>query len=221
MKRQTNNIPMPYRIQQPSIDWSQTKQYFNEHTASGYAMAIIEADKIIKNILTNSRFPGKSPEQKLAAAKSHFTNYIDIIEARKKVRQIIEDQQSEVTPEEATWILRTYHTTIEEIINAQTMKGTRVQIFRLKLIEFYYTFSPSWKKIGISTFAFLLIVVFLDNTKLGNTTALLTARAAEFMLTWVLVVAGISMAIIFTVFGSLAYFDKRREQKKLLQHNDS
>lgn len=206
---------MPKRVRNKQINWSFVKQYFQENTPSGYAMSIVEAEKLFRSFLIQSGFPGATPAQQISNAKPIFTHLKDLQSARDTFTKITEEIEYELDPEEVSYVLRAYHQAITDLSQKREAQLSFLNKIILAIKFRTSGLQTSWRKISIVSFAFLLFILFLAKTAIGNWFVAGIVTVAEFLVTWVLIIGLIVVGIVFLVIGSLAYFDSRKKKKGL------
>lgn len=192
------------------------KRHFQEQTHAGYAMSIIEAEKILKLCLQESGFPGKTTKQKIKSAKPVFIHYQDLQSARNIYTHIIEDPEAEVTQDEASRALRAYYQAISDLQEKEEAQLTRVDRLMLKARSFFSHITISWKKLTAGSILALVAILLLGKTQIGLVVSSAAVRMAEIFMKGIIAVGISAFGIILIIRGAMYYLQNRKHKKGLV-----
>ena len=77
-------------------------------SSSSHKLAVIEADKLLDNMLDSAGYPGKTMGERLKAVnKGQISNLDDVWRAHKVRNKIVHDTDYSITQDEAKWCVET------------------------------------------------------------------------------------------------------------------
>lgn len=192
--------------------WSEVEACMSEETASGYKMAIIEADKILRFVLTQKGYPGKDLRQQIFYAGWRLEDKNGLDKAIQKKEEIINNLEYKLSTFEAEDAVEAYKQAILHFSSKKTIK------LKDKL-SLYYSHYLSIKSSFFQRFiggflTFFLTIKLLDGTEIGRNIWAELIKIANFVFSWFLVFILLGGAILFIVIGSFLYFEKSRVKIK-------
>lgn len=196
------------------ISWQIIEDCMAEKTASGYKLALIEADKLLDKALKDAGYPGKNIEERITQARANFSNIKNLKKAREKRNLVLKELSYNLNSIDIEEAVKWYHQAVLDIEgNPEAQLGLWGRIMALAT---YYI--PSKKKFFGKIFlyfvSFVLIVVFLAHTKTGQRIAGGVISFVDFIFNWVLTVVILVIAVVTIVTLSILYFEKRKKQEK-------
>lgn len=196
------------------INWQIIEDCMAEKTASGYKLALIEADKLLDKALRDAGYPGKNIEERITQAKNNFSNLKTLKKAREKRNLVLRELSYNLNSIDVEEAVKFYHQALLDIEgNPEAKLSLMGRIWAL--INYYI---PSKKKLFFKTLLYfvsvLLIVVFLADTKTGRNISQSIVNLSHFIFGWVLMVSVLVIAVITIITLSILYFEKRQKTDK-------
>ncbi|MBU1167916.1 hypothetical protein KKC60_05955 [Patescibacteria group bacterium] len=189
------------------------ESYLKEKTRGGSAMALIETEKILGEILERLGYAGKNNDTRLIPAKNIIDNFEELETARLVTKKIETDIDAKVDNEEAKATLSAYWEAIRFLTNSQKEKGG----VGSKVGRFFGRKTSLIKKIIkrglIYFFLFFLIVYILDSTAIGHQAVDFLVRTSHFLFSWILFTFLLVVGILVIVISTIFYFERRKERK--------
>ncbi|OIP22632.1 hypothetical protein AUJ93_03630 [bacterium CG2_30_33_46] len=196
------------------INWQIVEDCLAEKTASGYKMALIEADKLIDNALIKAGYPGKDIIERINSAKSKFSNIKNFKKAREHRSLVLNELSYNLNSIEVEEAVKFYH---QAFIDIEGNPEAKLNFFeRILALVTYYIPSKSGliKNIFIYTIVSIFIILFLADSKLGQSITKGIVDFTHFMVIRVLVLILVIIAIVTIITLSILYFEKRKKQTK-------
>lgn len=192
--------------------WQIVQDCLAEKTASGYKMAMIEAEKILDKALTGAGYPGKNTEEKITSASAHFSNLKTLKKAREKHKTILKELSYNLSSIDVEEALKAYHQAVLDIEGNPEAKLNFIQ----KIFAFISYYIPSKKRLVkrviLGTTGFFLGVIFLADTKMGQSLTKSIVSFSHFMFSWVLGIFLTISAVVTIVTLTILYFEKRKKE---------
>jgi len=194
-----------------NLNWSAVEKALAEGTFSGYKVGILETEKLFSDFLASKKIPGRKMETKIKYVADFLSRKEQLSYGRQIYEKIISQPHFEISREETKQVISAYWQAmidLEEAIASLSLSQ------KLKL-RFDYFFGQFVKKIKLITWillAAILIILFLYDTKLGNSIALAIGKTAHYLIfkigPWVLGVA----AAIGLLWLGMKILKKRRNE---------
>jgi hypothetical protein len=113
------------------LDWSQIEKYYEQGTTAGYALALMESEKLFREILAQKKIPGKTLEQKVGYIEPHLSSPQSFEHARSLTRQLLELKLPKNIGKQTTeQVLRVYFTAITEASEIPTLEVGKIRLRR-------------------------------------------------------------------------------------------
>lgn len=200
------------KFEQHADYWSEVESCLKEETASGYKMAIIEADKILRFVLKQKGYPGKDLRQQIFYAGWRLEDKKGLEGAIAKKDEIINNLEYRLSTFEAEDAVDAYKEAILHFSSKKTLK------FKNRLVLYYTHYlsikSKFFQKSVVSFLAFFLAIKVLDSTDIGRQIWQKLILIANFIFSWFLVFLLLGGAILVIVIGSFLYFEKGKTRIK-------
>jgi len=192
--------------------WDKVEHYLREGSLSSLVLAVIEAEKIFKQTLKDSGFPGKTTEEKISQAGGKISNITKLNFARNLRRDILEKINPAVTSLDLEAAVLAYKQAVIDL-----KEGSSKISFSDKVIFYVDYYFPnklkSLKKTGIYFVIFLAVVWLFANTAIGQGIINIIVGFANFIFSWIFAVLLLVLALAIVVILSLVYFERRKKQK--------
>ena len=197
---------------QDSLSWDRVEKYLREKTFSGNAMALVETEKLFREVIKKLDFPGKDIDKQIKVLRSFFSDYRRLKRAREQEKKILKKINYEISSEDAQKYLSAYYQAINDLIEFKKKKISfwKKMKFYLRL---YIPCSKNFsKKFILTLFIFFLIIFILDSTNFGAVVVDLFVKISHLIFSWVLFVALLIAGIAILVIGTIYYFESRKKK---------
>ena len=190
--------------------WGEVERALNEHTASGYKMACIEAQKVYYYLLKTKGYPTKNMKQVLTIFGWKLTDKKALQNALEKTELIKNSFDYTLSSFETEDIVAAYAKAIKDFSHAKSLSWQR----KVGLIwDNYLSIKSSFaKKVLIGIILFFVAVKLLSATKFGQTIVTATIKLSNFFFSWFLVVIVGAGILVFIIFGIMTFFDKNKSK---------
>jgi hypothetical protein len=190
--------------------WGEVERALKEHTASGYKMACIEAQKVFYHLLKQKGYPTKNMKQVLTIFGWKLTNKKALQSALEKTELIKNSFDYTLSSFETEDIVASYAKAIQDFSGAKSLSWQRkVGLFWDNYLSIKSSFA---KKAIIGIILFFVIVKLLSSTKFGVTLLSATVALSNFFFSWFLVVIVGAGILVFVVFGLMTLFEKNKSK---------
>lgn len=194
-----------------SASWNIVEECLKEKTASGYKMAMIEAEKILQDAIKKAGYPGKTNDERIATSSKNFSNIRKLKKAREIHKTVLNELDYSLNSLEVEESAKSYHQALADIEGNPDAQLGLIQ--RISALVSYYI--PSKKnlflKILISVVSILLFIVFLADTKPGQELAKSIVNIAHFAFSWVLTTTLLIGAVVIIITITILYFENKRK----------
>lgn len=191
--------------------WAEVEDYLSEKTSSGYKMAVIEADKILRYILKQKGYPGKDLRQQIFLAGWKLKEKKDLEAAIKMKDEILNNLDYRLSTFDTEDAVQAYK---EAILHFTEKKPLGLR----KKISLYYSHylslkSSFFRKTLYLIFGFFLLIKFFNSTEIGKGIMATINSISDFIFSWFMVFLLLGSGVLIIVLGSFLYFGK--EQTKI------
>jgi hypothetical protein len=194
-----------------STSWNIVEECLAEKTASGYKMAMIEAEKILQDAIKKAGYPGKTNDERIATSSKNFSNIRKLKKAREISKTVLSELNYSLNSIEVEEAAKSYHQAVTDIEENPDAQLGLIQRFSA-LINYYI---PSKKNLFLKSLiliiSILLFIVFLADTKPGQNLAKSIVSLAHFAFSWVLTTALLVGAVVVIVTITILYFENKRK----------
>jgi hypothetical protein len=191
-----------------TIDWTAVEEAEKENTISGYKVAVLEAAKLLENRLKEEHVPGANTKERLAAGKLHFTRPADLKKAYDYVENLRTGHTGALTIDRAKTYLQSFRQGVADLNDLSQSRSSKVA--QLKLYYGLVLGKQRWlinTLIGIA--AFLVAVLLLANTTLGNLLVVGVVTFVNTFFKWLIIlVIGLALVAV-AVVSTAIYLDRR------------
>ncbi len=145
-----------------SIDWSPVERALQDGTFSGYKIAVIETEKIFRNLL-NERIPEKTFDLRLERAREFISALKELEHARAMHSHIMDEAGFDISREDTKEIIAGYWRAISDLqkIDRDAVAPQSGRIFS-RITRRHYAI------VGVSLFTILIAIFFLGETDMGR-----------------------------------------------------
>ncbi len=192
--------------------WSEVEKALAEHTASGYKMACIEAQKVFFYLLRSKGYSTKNMDQTLTLFGWRLSDKDSLKKALEKTELIKNSFDYTLSSFETEDIIAAYGKAIKDFSHAKTLSWQRkLGLFWDNYISIKSSFA---KKALIGIVLFFVVVKLLASTSLGLEIVGIIVNIANFFFSWFLVVVVGAGVLVFVIFGLMTVFEKNRSKIK-------
>ncbi len=197
----------------PNNLWLEVERALAEHTASGYKMACIEAEKVFMYKLREKGYPTKNIKHILALFGWKLSNKKALATALEKTAEIRNTFEYTLSSFEAEDIVAAYKDAVEDFGGAKALSWQR----KLTLFwDNYISFRSSFAKVFLAGFfAFFLIVKFLTSTNVGSGIVSFIVSVADFIFSWFILLIGAGLIIGIIAAIVISAVDKKTKIKEI------
>lgn len=193
------------------INWKIIQNALNEGTVSGYKIAVLEMNKIFQTFLKNKKYSAKTKEKQFEKILSIIKHEEKLIYARTMHKKILKEPGFDIGKEDTQDIIKGYYSAMVDIFRdlhkQETWKTNLINKFK-----YYYPKPLKFLKIaGIISAIFIILVLFLADTSIGNSLTHALINFIHFIIFKLLILIGILGAIGLTIFGIIVLIKHRRE----------
>ena len=192
--------------------WTEVERALSEHTASGYKMACIEAEKVFFHKLREKGYPTGNIKQTLALFGWKLSNKDSLKKALEKTELIKTSFEYTMSSFEAEDIVAAFKAAVEDFSKARTLSWQR----RLGVFwDNYLSFKSSFAKMTLLySFIFFLAIKFLSATEIGHDIVNFFVGIANFIFSWFILLLGVGLVIGIIVFVLITIFERNKTKIK-------
>lgn len=192
--------------------WLESERALSEHTASGYKMACIEAEKVFYYKLREKGYPTSNIKLILSLFGWKLSNKDALVKALEKTGQIKTIFEYTLSSFEAEDIVSTFKDAVDDFSNARALSWQRkITIFWDNLISYRSSFM---KKFLLILFLTFLTVKFLSSTIIGRQFVRLIVLISNFIFSWLLLLVGLGIVVAIVIFAVISRFEKKHSRIK-------
>lgn len=189
--------------------WREVESDLKEKTNSGYRMALLDSDKLLRSVLKEKGYPGKDLKKQLFWAGINVAGRSDLKDAMKKRDEVLNDFDYRLSSFEIEDFLNAYRKTIEWVESSQKLGFKRKVGIYLENYLFLKNIRKS--KAVIVVLAIFFGIKFLSSTEVGENIVSKTVEIDNLLFDWfkMFLLLGLGVAVI--VFISFLYLDKKKK----------
>ena len=180
-----------------------------EKTESGYKMAILDSDKLLRRILKEKGYPGKDMRKQLFWAGVNLSARPDLKKALKKKDEILNEYDYRLSSFELEDFLNAYRKVIERVSSGDKLS------FRKKMgiyfENYFFLKNASKLKLLVVVFAVFFGIKLLSSTGTGEGISRRIIDLDNLLFDWFLILMFIGLIVGVIVFLSFIYFDKSKK----------
>lgn len=191
--------------------WHEVEADLKEKTQSGYKMALLDSDKLLRQALKEKGYPGKDLKKQLFWSGINLSGREDLRKAIKKRDEILNESDYRLSSFEIEDFLAAYKKAVEWVLSAKKLD------FRHKvglyLENYLFLKNTSLTKV-VAVILFLFFgIKFLSSTETGKNIVEKTVEVDSLLFDWfkMFLLLGLGVAVI--VFISFLYLDKKKKVK--------
>lgn len=191
--------------------WDQVELTIKEGKASAYKMAVLEADKILNNILTLKGIPGATTQERALKIKEKFSSLTGLMRAFVLKEKILDHLSYSITSVEINDALDSYRQAIVDI----DTEGKFIP-FKEKIKLYFEYYIPKelkkLKNLALTILAFLAVILILADTGIGQDVAAFFVNIARFFYYKIVKIALIAGVVLGVIFFSFMYFEHKNKK---------
>lgn len=192
-------------------EWAFVENALNDGTKSGYKIAVIETEKILKDSLQKKNFPGETMENKIEFIQKRLSNPDKLKYSRAMYKKIINETGFDISVDDTKDIIAGYYKAISDI--------SRMNYYNISLKDKLFNFGEKYsnnipsllKNVTASLLLFFLVVLLSSETEMGQSFALLLKELSKFI--FYRLIPAIILIVIF-IFTTLMFISKMKKRRK-------
>lgn len=191
-------------------EWNRIERLLSQTSASATNMAVIEADKLFREVLGIVSF-GDTVHEAIQNASDMFSNMKGLMDARKVYEDIVEVPGFFVDKKSAKHVTAIYLQAVLDMMGKDYQEKSMWHKFVNELVYFGESNPGILRNIFIGILAFILIVWFLSDTSLGQWFVSLAVGLTHFILNWVWWLILLILVILVIAVVSWLFFEGRKK----------
>lgn len=191
--------------------WAEISSDLKEKTDSGYKMALLDSDKLLRNVLKEKGYPGKDLKKQLFWAGINLSGRADLKSAIKKKDEVLNTQDYRLSTFEIEDFLAAYKKAIEWVLSSRKL-GFKRKI-GLYFENYFFLKNTSLTKLIVAVLAVFFGVKLLSSTDTGKSVVTKVVDADNLLFDWLKVLILIGLGVAVVVFISFLYLDKKKRIK--------
>ncbi|MEK7447611.1 MAG: hypothetical protein AAB632_02355 [Patescibacteria group bacterium] len=191
--------------------WQEVKVDLREKTQSGYKMALLDSDKLLRQVLKERGYPGKDLKKQLFWAGINLSGREDLKKAIKKKDEILNESDYRLSSFEIEDFLAAYKKAVEWVLSAKKL-GFKRKI-GLYLENYLFLKNTSLTKVIVVILILFFGIKFFSSTETGKNIVEKTVEVDNLFFDWLKVLILIGLGISVVVFISFIYLDKKKKVK--------
>ncbi|MAG44982.1 hypothetical protein CL633_03800 [bacterium] len=193
------------------INWQPIQNSLQQGTVSGYKIAILEMNKIFYTFLENKKYSAKTEEKQFEKIYSIISKPEKLIYAQTMYKKIIKEHGFDIGKQDTEDIIKSYYLAMVDIFRDLHEKETW-KTNLLNKFKYYYPKPLKFLKIaGIICAIFIVLVLFLADTSIGQGITQAIISFIHFILFKLLIIIGVLGAIGLTIFGIIILIKHKKE----------
>jgi hypothetical protein len=197
-------------LQEYEKQWQLIENLLNEGTISGYKIAVIETEKILRTVLNDKNFPGKDISRQIENARMALENFDKLNYSRAMFNKIIEEPAFDISSEDTKEIIAGYYKAISDILEIDSKDVEFKEKVNLFLQRYFYNFPVRIKRILILIFIFLLAIFISNETATGQSIAKIISEFSQFVF-YKFIPIILAIAVLGGIIVAGLYYWKRKK----------
>ena len=189
--------------------WHEVEIDLKEKTQSGYKMALLDSDKLLRQALKEKGYPGKDLKKQLFWAGINLSGRTELKNAIKKKEEILNESGYRLSSFEIEDFLAAYKKAVEWVLSAQNLEFKRK--VGLYLENYFFLKNTSLTKVVAVVLVLFFGIKFLSSTETGKNIIGKIVEVDNLLFDWLkdLLLIGLGVAVV--IFISFLYLDKRKK----------
>ena len=191
--------------------WHEVEADLKEKTECGYKMALLDSDKLLRQVLREKGYPGKDLKKQLFWAGINLGGRTDFKNAIKKKEEVLNTQDYRLSSFEIEDFLDAYKKAVTWVESAKKI-GLKRKI-GLYLENYFFLKNTSITKVVVVIVLVFFGVKLLSSTETGKNVVDRVVEVDNLLFDWlkILILVGLGVAVV--VFISFIYLDKKKKVK--------
>lgn len=199
-----------YTIEKYQKGWDAVDDALGESVNSGYKIAIIETEKILRMALNDRKIPGKNVSQKIKNAKIFLSNPQKLDYSRAMYEKIISETGFNISLEDTKEIISGYYKAISDISETEPKNIPLKEKVNLFLQRYFGRFLQKAKNLMVFLFLFLLAIFISTETSTGNSISRALATFSQFLFYTIIGTLLKVLAVAVVIIGILHYWQNKK-----------
>lgn len=188
--------------------WSEVERALSEHTASGYKMACIEAQKVFYYLLKQKGYPTKNIKGVIAVFGWKLTDKKALLDALEKTELIKNSFDYTLSSFESEDIVASYAHAIKDFSHTKSLSWQRkVGLFWDNYLSLKSSFA---KKAFVGVISFFVVVKLLSSTTIGQSITKALVTVSDFFFSWFIILVIGAGLLVLVIFGAVTLLDKKK-----------
>lgn len=188
--------------------WQEIDSDLREKTQSGYKMALLDSDKLLRNTLKEKGYPGKDLKKQLFWAGINLKGRADLKDAFKKKEEILTKESYRLSTFELEDYLNAYKKAISWVESARSITLRRK--VGLYFESYFFLKNAPLTKIIATLVIVFLGIKFLSSTETGKSIVTKVVEIDNLLFEWLKIILLIGLALAVVIFVSFIYLDKKK-----------
>lgn len=181
------------------FDWSQIEKYYDQGNTAGFMAAILASEKLLRAVLKEKNYPGKTWEEKILLAKPYLSAPQMLDQSRALTKQILNlNLPNTITQNAVEQVLKSYFTAITELANLESFTVSKGR-FRWHGQRFQRAFGKLFLYLLALAMALIGGAWFLTKTSAGKSINVQLINASDFLIYKALPIFLIAVVLIIAV----------------------
>lgn len=198
----------------PVAEWQRVESFLEEGGLAAYIVALIEAHKILDYYLIKQGYPGATFDERIILAKEKLSNPEKFFYSYKILKNLIGKPKFNTTTLDIEEAILTYRQALIDILGEKKKPLS----FYERILVLYHYYLPKKlsqiKKIVLYFFGFLLLVLFLADTQVGNSIVKLVVDFAHFVFSYILAIVLFLAGLAVLIFVFIFYLEKKKRSQQ-------
>jgi len=195
------------------IDWTIIENLLKQGNESALSLALLEYDKLIKQLFSRRGIPGLTLAHKIENAKMILSDIPSLEKARSLRERILDELDFVPARPELELAINAYHQAVVDLASSRA----DLSLFRrtVQLVRFY-VFSKkgsAYKKVGVAFLSLFAFIYFLGGTPPGVALTGGIVTSVNTVFSWLVFLILMILVGAFLAALTIVYFDKRRRMQ--------
>ncbi len=199
-----------YAIEKYQKYWGIVDSALGESVNSGYKMAVVETEKILRMALNGRKIPGKGIPQKIKNAEIFLSNPQKLDYSRAMYEKIISEPGFDISSEDTREIIAGYYKAISDIAETEPKNIPLKEKVNLFLQRYFGRFLQKTRGLIIFLFLFFLAIFISAETSAGNSIYRALADFSRFLFYTIIGTLLKILAVAIVIIGILYYWQRRK-----------
>lgn len=189
--------------------WDEIEADLKEKTKSGYKMALLDSDKLLRLVLKERGYPGKDLKKQLFWAGINLDGRQHLKNAIKKKEEILNTQNYRLSSFEIEDYLNAYKKAIQWVLSAK--KISLKQKTGIILENYLFLKNTSFIRAFIVFLSIFFGIKLLSSTETGQNIVSKVVEIDDFLFNWLKYFLLLGLTIALIIFAAFIYLDRGKK----------